>query len=139
MVWPSGMMASVPNRGSDRHENDAGHSRDPLGALVGSGPSKVGINGAMRARDVCRPTAEDLAAAERAVVIKHAAPRGETRPLPHGIAPSPLPAERREARGGDGRAGKDGDVRAGKDGDVRAGKDAVPPRRGRPKPGPPQR
>jgi hypothetical protein len=65
---------------------------------VGSGPSKVGINGAMRARDVCRPSAEDLAAAERDLVIKHAAPRGETRPLPHGITPAPLPPERSEAR-----------------------------------------
>jgi hypothetical protein len=29
----------------------------------------VGLNGALRARDVARPTAEDLAAAERSVVL----------------------------------------------------------------------
>ena len=34
-----------------------------------SGPSKVGLSGALRARDVDRPTAEDLAEAERTVVI----------------------------------------------------------------------
>ncbi|HEV7207806.1 MAG TPA: hypothetical protein VGN54_03600 [Mycobacteriales bacterium] len=44
-------------------------SRDPdrpdagLRALVGAGPSQVGINGALRARDVSRPTPEDEAAA----------------------------------------------------------------------------
>ena len=40
-----------------------------LRGIVGAGPSQVGIVGAMRARDAARPTAEDLAAAERDVVI----------------------------------------------------------------------
>ena len=32
----------------------------PLGGLVGAGPSRVGVSGAMRARDVSRPReAED--------------------------------------------------------------------------------
>jgi hypothetical protein len=40
-----------------------------LRGIVGAGPSQVGVLGAMRARDAARPTAEDLAAAERDVVI----------------------------------------------------------------------
>lgn len=40
-----------------------------LRGLVGPGPSQVGVLGAMRARDASRPTEEDLAAAERDVVI----------------------------------------------------------------------
>jgi hypothetical protein len=79
------MMASVPNR-------------DPLSNLIGGGGSKVGISGAMRARDVAQPSAEDLAAAERELVIKHAAPRADTRPLPKGIAPADLPDERLRER-----------------------------------------
>jgi hypothetical protein len=37
--------------------------------IVGAGRSQVGVSGALRARDVDRPTADDLAAAERDVVI----------------------------------------------------------------------
>lgn len=84
------MMASVPNRSGPRQEHDAGHSKDGLGGLVGAGPSKVGIDGAMRARDVARPSAKDLEEAERDLVIRHAAPRTDSRPLPHGITPSPV-------------------------------------------------
>jgi hypothetical protein len=40
-----------------------------LRGIVGSGPSQVGVVGAMRARDAARPTAEDLAAAERDLLI----------------------------------------------------------------------
>jgi hypothetical protein len=40
-----------------------------LRGIVGAGPSQVGVLGAMRARDAARPTAEDLAAAERDLVI----------------------------------------------------------------------
>jgi hypothetical protein len=40
-----------------------------LRGIVGAGPSQVGVVSAMRARDAARPTAEDLAAAERDVVI----------------------------------------------------------------------
>jgi hypothetical protein len=37
--------------------------------LIGAGRSQVGVSGALRGRDVNRPTAEDLAEAERDVVI----------------------------------------------------------------------
>jgi hypothetical protein len=40
-----------------------------LRGIVGAGSSQVGVVGAMRARDAARPTAEDLAAAERDLVI----------------------------------------------------------------------
>jgi hypothetical protein len=88
------MMASVPNRSGNRHEHDAGHSKDGLSGLVGAGASKVGIDGALRARDVARPSAEDLAAAERDLVIRHAATRIDSRPLPPGVTPAPVPADR---------------------------------------------
>ena len=88
------MMASVPNRPNHRAAHDAGHTKDGLGGLVGAGPSKVGIDGAMRARDVARPSAQDLADAERDLVIRHAAARVESRPLPQGIAPAAAPSDR---------------------------------------------
>jgi hypothetical protein len=61
-------------RQDDAGRNDAGrhHGRDSERGwreLAGSTPSQVGIGGALRARDVARPTAEDLAAAERTVVV----------------------------------------------------------------------
>jgi hypothetical protein len=91
------MMASVPNRPGRSQENDAAHSKDGLGGLVAAGPSRVGIDGAMRARDVARPSAADLAAAEKELVIRHAAQRTESRPLPQGILPATTP-DRTEAK-----------------------------------------
>jgi hypothetical protein len=40
-----------------------------LRGIVGAGPSQVGVVGAMRTRDAARPTPEDLAAAERELMI----------------------------------------------------------------------
>jgi hypothetical protein len=57
-----------------------GHS-----GLVGAGNSRVGISGAMRARDVSRLQPEDLAEAEREVRIRHAAPMSGQAP---GSSPS---------------------------------------------------
>lgn len=37
--------------------------------LVGAGPSQLGVSGALRGRDVNRPTEQDLDEAERDVVI----------------------------------------------------------------------
>jgi hypothetical protein len=85
------MMASVPNRPGRSHENDAAHSKDGLGGLVAAGPSKVGIDGAMRARDVAKPSAADLAEAEKELVIRYAAQRTDSRPLPQGIVPAAEP------------------------------------------------
>ena len=52
----------------DRSSRDAGGDRG-LREIVGAGPSQLGVSGALRGRDVNRPTAEDLEAAERDVVI----------------------------------------------------------------------
>jgi predicted flap endonuclease-1-like 5' DNA nuclease len=40
-----------------------------LRGLVGAGPSQLGVNGALRARDVSRPTEDELDAAEREVQL----------------------------------------------------------------------
>jgi hypothetical protein len=37
--------------------------------LIGAGPTQVGVTAAMRARDASRPTEDDLALAEKEVVI----------------------------------------------------------------------
>ena len=55
-----------------REDSGRGHGRDSERGwreLAGSSPSQVGLGGALRARDVARPTAAELAAAERAVVV----------------------------------------------------------------------
>lgn len=54
----------APRRGGHDGAGDRG-----LRDLVGAGRSQVGVDGALRARDVNRPTEEDLAAAEAEVVI----------------------------------------------------------------------
>jgi hypothetical protein len=45
--------------------------RKPSAGLVGGGPSQLGVDGSMRARDVSRPTDEDAAAAARTVQVSH--------------------------------------------------------------------
>ena len=60
-------------------------ARDPgtergLRDLVGAGRSQIGVDGALRARDVNRPTEQDLADAERDVVIV----RRNSKPPPTG-------------------------------------------------------
>lgn len=56
-----------------RHPNARGSRPDgtdsALRDLVGAGPSQLGVSGALRGRDVNRPTEQDLAEAERDVVI----------------------------------------------------------------------
>jgi hypothetical protein len=42
--------------------------------LAGAGPSRVGVSGAARARDIDRPSAADLAEAEASLVIVRRAP-----------------------------------------------------------------
>ncbi|MEP7179463.1 MAG: hypothetical protein ABI775_10265 [Pseudonocardiales bacterium] len=50
-----------------RHARDRGERG--LTDLVGGGRSQLGVSGALRGRDVNRPTDEDIAEAERDVVI----------------------------------------------------------------------
>lgn len=82
-----------------------GHS-----GLVGAGNSRVGISGAMRARDVSRVRPEDLAEAEREVRIRHAAPIGGQAAGPPTSSertgrPSSAPPAARPARAGQPKAG----------------------------------
>lgn len=58
-----------------------GHGERGTGGLVGGGPSQLGVDGAMRARDVSRPDDTDLDEAERSVEISH-------RPQHHGRPPA---------------------------------------------------
>jgi hypothetical protein len=61
-----------PGSGGKRRKRTAtakGDAERSLRDLVGAGPSQVGVGGAMRARDVNRPTEQDLAEAERELVI----------------------------------------------------------------------
>jgi hypothetical protein len=75
---PETPAASGPRTGSDEREAERG-----LRGLVGSGASQVGPRAALRARDASRPTDDDLAAAERDLVIirRNWVPREE---LPRG-------------------------------------------------------
>jgi hypothetical protein len=91
-----------------RQPYEAGHheGRGPLSGLIGAGPSRVGISGAMRARDVARPRPEDLAAAERDIEVKHARPVNT--PLTRKARPArpvPRPPLRRPAVDPDQEAG----------------------------------
>jgi hypothetical protein len=62
---PHKQRSQRPSRNSQgRDAGDRG-----LRDLVGSGSSQLGLSGALRARDVNRPSEEDLAAAERSIVL----------------------------------------------------------------------
>lgn len=61
----------------------AGRSGDgAMRGLVGAGPSKVGISGSMRARDVSRPSREDISRAASDVVIRRRAQPAPPKPGP---------------------------------------------------------
>ena len=69
---PPPAPAAEPDAGKParrrRAPRDSGVERG-LRDLVGAGRSQVGVSGALRARDVNRPTEEDLAEAEQDVTI----------------------------------------------------------------------
>ncbi len=56
-------------RSGDEHPDDRALDR-----LADRGPSRVGVDGALRARDVSRPTPSDRARAERSVTVRRARP-----------------------------------------------------------------
>jgi hypothetical protein len=64
---PSPSPAEAKRRAS-RKPGEASGDRG-LRDLVGAGSSQVGVSGALRARDVNRPSEEELAQAERDVVV----------------------------------------------------------------------
>jgi hypothetical protein len=59
--------SGAPERPVNKARTDSGERG--LHSLVGAGPSQLGVSGALRGRDVNRPTEDDLAEAERDVVI----------------------------------------------------------------------
>jgi len=59
---------SPPQR---RHRPGNGEEAAHIASLSGGGPSQLGIDGSMRARDVSRPKADDLAEAERLVQVSY--------------------------------------------------------------------
>jgi len=65
---PAARIDAAPKKHRKARAN-ADAAEHSLRDLVGAGKSRVGVSGALRARDLNRPTAEDLAAAEREVVI----------------------------------------------------------------------
>ena len=54
-------MNQPARKGKPPTEASGGH------ALAGGGPSQLGIDGSMRARDVSRPTEDEIASAEKTV------------------------------------------------------------------------
>jgi hypothetical protein len=73
---PDPPPAGAPPSGKDRPERTVRRqraNRDPLERglrdLVGAGRSQLGVDGALRGRDVNRPGDDDLAEAERDLVI----------------------------------------------------------------------
>jgi hypothetical protein len=60
-----------------RPAGDAASERG-LRELAGGGPSQLGVSGALRGRDVNRPTQDDIAAAERdLVIVRRSRPAGD--------------------------------------------------------------
>lgn len=86
----------MAKRGKSSGVDKSGGDTRGMGNLVGGGPSIVGVSGSMRARDVSRPTAEQIEAGIRQVVIrrrppeKAATPAAPTVPKP-GPPPKPAP------------------------------------------------
>jgi hypothetical protein len=63
-VEPTGEVKASPRRRPRPNGTDRG-----LRDLVGAGRSQLGVDGALRGRDVNRPTDEDVAQAERELTI----------------------------------------------------------------------
>ena len=70
-------MATARGSGSRRGDRSGRGDRGGRGeegaaaALTGGGPSQLGVEGSMRARDVSRPRAADVAAAEKLVQVSY--------------------------------------------------------------------
>jgi len=64
---PRPPRADPPARAKPKARGDSADRG--LRGLVGAGPSQLGVSGALRGRDVNRPSDDDLAEAERDVVL----------------------------------------------------------------------
>jgi len=65
----AGSAAPPAGRRRRKHRDGSEQGDRGLRDLVGAGSSQLGVEGALRGRDVNRPTDDDLAAAERDIVI----------------------------------------------------------------------
>jgi hypothetical protein len=101
VVAPGAVYASrMPgSRGSGSRRGDRPGRSDEgaAAALTGGGPSQLGVEGSMRARDVSRPRAADVAAAEKLVQVSY--------------RPRSKPSGSGHAAGGDHSAGSGGSSR----------------------------
>ncbi len=66
---PSPTAETRPRRGQRATQSSRDSGERGLRDLVGAGHSQVGVSGALRARDVDRPTDADLADAEENLII----------------------------------------------------------------------
>ena len=91
-----GEDGAVPEETGGKQSRERRRGRDEGGALrglVGAGPSRVGVSGALRARDVSRPSEADEAAATAMPVPRVGPPvTGPPRPKQR---PGPRPGEPR--------------------------------------------
>jgi hypothetical protein len=68
-MWRMGERPERRKRSANAGERDRERVDRGLRDLVGAGSSQLGVSGALRGRDVNRPTDEDIAEAERDVVL----------------------------------------------------------------------
>jgi hypothetical protein len=96
-------MTPPPRSGGSPRGAGSGDER-AASALTGGGPSQLGVQGSMRARDVSRPTEDDVAEAERLVQVSYR-PRSQPRPAlpgPSGRRPTGPAAQPGGAAGSGG-------------------------------------
>ena len=70
---------------------------DATAGLTGGGPSQLGVNGSMRARDVSRPREADLETAQRLVQVSYRPPQTRSS-SPRADIPKSAPPEQAEAQ-----------------------------------------
>jgi len=64
-------VMSPPGRTSRQGQGKPSSDDAGVAALTGGGPSQLGVDGSMRARDVSRPRDEDIAEAEKLVQVSY--------------------------------------------------------------------
>jgi hypothetical protein len=97
-------MAQAPRRAGP--PRTGGGDERAAASLTGGGPSQLGVDSSMRARDVSRPTSEDVTAAERLVQVSYR-PRSHPRPALPGVTASPAVAPQPDAAPGSGGSSPD--------------------------------
>jgi hypothetical protein len=78
--------AAYASRVAEQARRGRGGDDGAMTGLTGGGPSLLGVDGSMRARDVSRPREEDVAVAEELVQVSY---RPRSRPASSGGGPTP--------------------------------------------------